>query len=270
MKTRIISGVLGAVIAVLIFLYGNISLSVAVSALILIALFEFHRATGIAQKNKALFFISLLYGVCISLLVSFYYSLKYCNEVNIIYVIVLLCYMVLKHDDVKFSSIGISALGTLYITIFLSHIIMIRHINHGKIYIWLVFLIAWGTDTFAYFCGKAFGRHKLIPKVSPKKTVEGSVGGIIGAAVVTAIFCRVCANVIGLNGSILKAAVLAALASVLSQFGDLCASCIKREHNVKDFGNLIPGHGGVLDRFDSVLIIAPIIYYYIYYWGIIA
>ena len=145
------------------------------------------------------------------------------------------------------------------------HIILIRQHEHGKILIWMLFISAWSTDTFAYFAGKALGKHKLCPAISPKKTVEGSVGGIVGCIAIILIYSYACAAYTGYSLNCLNAVLFACAASVVSQFGDLAASCIKREHGAKDYGNLIPGHGGILDRFDSTLLIAPLSYYMFIY-----
>ena len=128
------------------------------------------------------------------------------------------------------------------------------------IYIWLVFLIAFGTDTFAYLVGNIFGKHKLSPNISPNKTKEGALGGILGSVIIALIFSYL-ANV----ESLWKLLILSILASIVSQIGDLVASRIKRLANIKDYGFIFPGHGGVLDRFDSIIFCAPLIYYYVIY-----
>ena len=130
----------------------------------------------------------------------------------------------------------------------------------GEFYIWIPFLIAWLTDTFAYFTGFFIGKHKLIPKVSPKKTIEGSIGGIVGAIVIVILYQYICSKILIIEPNYIKGTIIAIVCSIASQFGDLAASCIKREHDVKDFGNIMPGHGGVLDRFDSVIYISPIVF----------
>ena len=118
----------------------------------------------------------------------------------------------------------------------------------------LVFISSWVCDTCAYFTGKTFGRHKLAPVLSPKKSIEGSVGGVLGSALVGVLYGYLFGFMPGYM------ALLCGIAGAISQFGDLFASAIKREHGIKDYGNLIPGHGGIMDRFDSVIITAPIIY----------
>jgi phosphatidate cytidylyltransferase len=123
----------------------------------------------------------------------------------------------------------------------------------------LVFLTAFGTDIFAYFAGSFLGRHKLCPSISPKKTVEGAIGGVVGSVLLCGVF-----GYFALRGFFIHCVVIGALGGVLSQVGDLVASVIKRGAGVKDYGRLIPGHGGLLDRIDSVLFTAPLVFYYVY------
>ena len=124
--------------------------------------------------------------------------------------------------------------------------------------VWLVFLSAFGSDIFAYFTGFAIGKHKLCPEISPKKTVEGAIGGIIGSSLLCGIF-----GMIFYKEQILNCFVMGFVGAFFAMGGDLIASVFKRKMKIKDYGNLIPGHGGILDRFDSVLLTAPFIYYYI-------
>lgn len=145
--------------------------------------------------------------------------------------------------------------GLLYVVFFSYHIVLIDQSEH-RILIWLVFLAAFGTDIMAYFTGMAFGRHKLCPNLSPKKSVEGAVGGVLGSV----IFCGLFGYYLG-GGMLWECAVIGLVGSIAAQLGDLSASAFKRQMGIKDYGNLIPGHGGILDRFDSVLFTAPLIYY---------
>lgn len=158
--------------------------------------------------------------------------------------------------DRKFNT-AVSGLGFMYIAYFVSHIVRIDMLREYRVLIWLVFITAFGTDVFAYFTGVFLGKHKLCPKISPKKTIEGSVGGIIGSALLSGVFGYLFAPEIWIH-----CVVIGLLGSVAAQAGDLTASAFKRKLGIKDYGNLIPGHGGVLDRFDSVLFTAPFVYYY--------
>jgi len=132
-----------------------------------------------------------------------------------------------------------------------------------------VFIFSWITDTGAYFTGKFLGKHKLIPNVSPKKTVEGAVGGVVSTVVFTCLYLALLKHVFKIDNiggaDYLGVSILAIIASILSQLGDLAASVIKRDCNVKDFGTILPGHGGIMDRFDSVIFIAPVVFYYLTY-----
>lgn len=139
-------------------------------------------------------------------------------------------------------------------------VVAFSHEENGGFVLLFLFLGSWLTDTFAYLCGTFFGRHKLIPKVSPKKTVEGSVGAIFFTLVAFALYAVLLSSVTELTPNYLAFVLTGFLLAVLSQIGDLNASFIKRAYGIKDYGNIFPGHGGVLDRFDSVIAIAPVIY----------
>lgn len=129
------------------------------------------------------------------------------------------------------------------------------------IVVWLIFLSSWGCDTCAYCVGMLIGKHKMAPRLSPKKSVEGGIGGILGAALLGALFALAMNQWAGAEASVLHYALICAVGGMISQVGDLAASAIKRNHDIKDYGKLIPGHGGILDRFDSVIFTAPVIYY---------
>ena len=137
--------------------------------------------------------------------------------------------------------------------------------ENGKIYIWYILIISWGTDVFAFLIGNTFklGKHKF-SKISPKKSIEGSIGGIVGSAIVGFLFGYFLLDK-AMGGYMFGVAlfVIGAIGSVISQVGDLAASAIKRNHGIKDYGHLIPGHGGIMDRFDSVIFTAPMVYFLI-------
>ena len=126
-----------------------------------------------------------------------------------------------------------------------------------------VFIGSWATDTCAYFAGYFFGKHKLAPVISPKKTVEGSIGGILGTLILMLTYSYIGAEVCDVRVNAVNVIILSLICGGVSQLGDLCASVIKREQGIKDYGHIMPGHGGVMDRFDSVLFAAPVVYYFI-------
>ena len=152
--------------------------------------------------------------------------------------------------------------GLFYISTLLSYVYRVRILEDGAIVVWLIFIGAWGSDTCAYCVGKLIGKHKLPSKLSPKKTIEGCVGGVVGAALIGLLYAIIFKNqIVGVENPYIAYAITSGSAAVLSQFGDLTASAFKRNYGIKDYGTLIPGHGGILDRFDSIIFIAPLVFY---------
>ncbi len=160
-----------------------------------------------------------------------------------------------KVNERKLEDMSATLLGILYCVLFPFHITLIDRSEYS-ILIWLVFLAAFGTDIMAYFVGMAIGKHKLCPNLSPKKSKEGAAGGVLGSI----IFCGIFAYLV-IPEMLTEAMIIAIAGSVVAQLGDLSASAFKRQMGIKDYGNLIPGHGGILDRFDSVFFTAPMVYY---------
>ena len=144
--------------------------------------------------------------------------------------------------------------GIIYIPVMLSFVYLTRMLEAGEYLVWLIFFSSWGCDTFAYCTGMLIGKHKLAPVLSPKKSIEGAVGGVAGAALLGAVFAAATGAPIWIYS------VICAAGAAASQVGDLAASAVKRQHGIKDYGKIIPGHGGILDRFDSVIVTAPMIY----------
>lgn len=179
---------------------------------------------------------------------------------------VLILAAVAMHGSVRHEEVFSSGFMTLYISVFMSYASLLKD-GYGTTAMLLIFICAWTTDTGAYFAGSFCGRHKLMPRVSPKKTVEGSAGGILCAAAACMLYMFILKlmgmSAAGLDGfwGYVKIAALGAAASVISQCGDLAASAVKRDCGVKDYGKIFPGHGGFMDRFDSVIITAPAVYY---------
>ena len=151
--------------------------------------------------------------------------------------------------------------GVVYVSVMLSYIYQTRNLTDGAYLVWLIFLCSWGCDTCAYCVGMLIGKHKMSPILSPKKSVEGAVGGVVGAAILGAVYAAVVGKYLQAENQVVMYAVICAVGALISMVGDLAASAIKRNHEIKDYGTLIPGHGGILDRFDSVIFTAPIIFY---------
>lgn len=148
--------------------------------------------------------------------------------------------------------------GIFYVIFFSFHVALVEQAGAYGNLVWLIVITAFGTDVMAYFSGYLLGKHKLCPKISPKKTIEGSVGGIMGSAILSGLF-----GYFFMSDILVHCLIIGVLGGIVSQFGDLTASIFKRKMGIKDYGNLIPGHGGILDRFDSVLFTGPMVYYYI-------
>jgi len=268
LKQRVIFGALGVILAILVLTFCNVTtIGVCVAVISMIGLYEFYNVTGVLKRKCPVVVAGFLFAALsfVGAVLHPEYLKTFMLPAVIAFVFVIMMITVIFHSKNTFSDSALCFLGTVYISLFFMHIILIRQYNFGKLLIWMLFISAWSTDTFAYFAGKVFGKHKLCPAISPKKTIEGSVGGIAGCIIVILIYSFICASVVGCRVNCLNAALFACVASVVSQFGDLAASCIKREHNAKDYGNLIPGHGGILDRFDSTLLIAPLSYYMFIY-----
>lgn len=174
---------------------------------------------------------------------------------------ILFVQVILSNLKLNIMDISVTFFGICYIVLFLMFAPIIReNIPNGKILIWFVFFSSWGTDIFAYLIGKKFGKHKFT-EISPNKSIEGCIGGTIGAILMILIYTVVCNQVFEISISYLYAGFIAILLSILSQIGDLAASCIKRFCGIKDYSNLIPGHGGMLDRIDSVIFVLPFAYF---------
>lgn len=223
---------------------------------------EFYKAFG--HDKKALCVLGYTCSFVYVVFAEFFINEN--NMFNVlvsIYLVTLLITMVVFHNDVNIKDIIITFFGFFYVSFLISHIYLVREFTYGNFFVWLIFISAFGCDTGAYFTGMAFGKHKLIPTLSPKKTVEGAVGGVVIATLIAFVYGFLIEKYFSLEGvnTVALCIITGILGSMLSQIGDLSASAIKRYVGIKDYGNLIPGHGGILDRFDSVLFTAPVVYY---------
>lgn len=252
MLTRILGG-LSLLPLFLFLIIGGVPLYIAEVVLVCIGLNEFYKAF----KNKdinPLFIIGYLFAIYLGIKNTFNLNVEYTYVTVFILFLIGIGYLLGCKNNII--DIAVTYLGIFYVAIFLDFIVLtVNDFDHGAILVYLIFIISFTTDTFAYFTGYLFGRHKLIPKVSPKKTVEGSIGGILGSS----ISCILFGYFFGIDMTTM--AVIGAVGSIVAQCGDLFASSIKRYVGIKDYGKLIPGHGGILDRFDSVILVAPFVYY---------
>lgn len=175
-------------------------------------------------------------------------------------ILVLFLHVIITNMKINISDIALTFFGICYIVIFIMFIPVLMGSENGKKLVWYIIISAWGTDTFAYFVGSRFGKHKF-SEVSPKKSIEGCIGGTIGAVVLAILYTVFLNNFYDMSINYLAISGIAAALSVIGQIGDFSASTIKRYAGIKDFSNLFPGHGGMLDRIDSVIFIAPFAYF---------
>ena len=176
-------------------------------------------------------------------------------------ILILFLHTIFSKLKINIIDMSVTLFGIFYIAIFLMFISIIReNLENGKFLIWYLFFAAWGTDIFAYIIGKNFGKHHFTD-ISPNKTIEGCIGGIIGAVILVTLYTLTCQYIFHVEFNYIIVILISLVLSVLSQIGDLSASAVKRYTGIKDFSNLIPGHGGMLDRIDSIVFIAPFAYF---------
>lgn len=235
----------------------------------LVAVYELYKALklqktilGITGYIAVVVYYALVYAsqYKVSILGKQIYGKNYMMIFVVLFLIALLAEYVFTYPKYKTENISNALMCTIYAGVMLSYLYITRMEPNGAYTVWLIFLASWGCDTCAYLAGVAFGKHKMAPVLSPKKSVEGAIGGVIGAAALGAIYGSVFADKIDIPHAPVVFAIVCAIAGLVSMVGDLCASAIKRNNDIKDYGNIIPGHGGIMDRFDSVIYIAPIIY----------
>jgi phosphatidate cytidylyltransferase len=261
MLVRIISAVVAIPFLLAFIILGGVPLRAAVLVLSLIGMGELYKAVSGKIKPVHLvgFVLEIVYAYCMYKL-NFTEYLK-CNIeyffvmffAVIIAMLLVLMILVFAHRTNTIIDGAITVFGFFYVGVLLSLICEVR--QAGLIYAWLPFLFAFGSDTGAYFIGSAIGKHKLTPELSPKKSVEGAIGGVVTTAILAGIYFFVCSRLWEdiTTAVVVRYMVIGIFGAVLSQIGDLAASSIKRFTGIKDYGKLMPGHGGVLDRFDSVL-----------------
>ena len=257
---RILTTLIGLPIVITIFLLGN---EYVIGGIVLIAsiicMYEYFNV--VKKVCKPIQWIGYLSNIIIVLATVFLTQLVTSILIFATPVILLLLFLQVIFTDMKtnFKDVAYTFLGIMYIPFFLMFIEYIRKLENGKILMGYIFVVAWSTDIFAYLIGKNFGKHKF-SQISPKKTIEGCIAGIIGAIVTILVYTLIINKFCQMEYSYITFAILGMVLSIISQIGDFVASIIKRFVDTKDYGKLIPGHGGMLDRIDSLLFIAPFAY----------
>ena len=259
MKTRIITALLAVPLLVLLLLFGSTGLiSFAVAVVSFMGVYEFYNAVGLKGK-PALCILGYL-GAVLVIVCKVYFPNLF-SIVFSLWFLVLFAVFLKLHKDIKTTDAALTIFSLAYIPYLLSYIMLVHKLEYGKFLIWFVVVGAFVTDSLAYFTGVFFGKHKLCPEISPKKTIEGAVGGLGGTAVVFVLMGYFYNSLANAGFNLIKLFIAGLITAAISQTGDLAASVIKREYKIKDYGNLLPGHGGILDRCDSLIFVAPVIYF---------
>ena len=257
-KTRLISSIVLLVIMLVFVITGGNLLLAGTAFLSVVACMEFMRMAKIHKTPLAV----LGYTSVILL-----YLLLFADRMNklvplcVFLLLAIMAVYVVAFPRYRVEQILYLFFGFFYAGLMISYIYQIRMLPGGAFSVWLVFIAAWGSDVCAYCAGMLFGKHKAFPILSPKKTWEGCIGGVVGAAAIAVLYGILMNYCFNQSVSLLSYAIVCACGAVISQIGDLAASAMKRNNEIKDYGKLIPGHGGVLDRYDSVIFVAPIVFY---------
>lgn len=276
MKTRIITSVVGlAVLALVLLTFDTIIFNAVIAVVTLIAIHEVYNAMGMSKAELPMY-LAFVPITLVAMLPDSLLDRALLLPLGYLLIAFICIYLVIRNGTVSFQkTAGLMMFGGIILLCFYSlvHLKVLLPVEvyqyDAIFFILLILCFAWGGDTCAYFAGRAFGKHKLCPKVSPKKTVEGAIGGVLGTMVfgvlATFIYSYAANRVefftqsnIGVSMYIIIA-FLGMIAAVLGIYGDLFASVVKRQVGLKDYGSIFPGHGGILDRFDSVLFIAPFV-----------
>lgn len=264
--TRTISGIFLLVsLFFVLFIGGDLLFAVSV-ILSIIGLIELYKVFGIAKNRLGM--IGYVFTVAYYMSI-YYYRIQGILLFMIACLIFLFAFYVGSYPKFNIKEIALTLIGIFYVGIMFSFVYLIREQRgeYGKYIVWLIFISSWGSDTFAYIIGMLFGRHKFLPILSPKKTIEGAIGGVIGAGLLGVLYVYFVLGKLFDNNIVLsytRVSISCMVGAIVSMIGDLTASAIKRDYGVKDYGDLIPGHGGILDRFDSVIFSAPCFFFIFY------
>ncbi len=262
MKTRVISAAVGILLffAVLyVSLYFAPILLIALAFLNVIAVYEMLRNTGL-NKCLPLIFVGLIFALVAPFIFTYGSVLSGIAAV-FVFALLVIIFAIVYHTRVDMQALFSTLSAPIMLSVAFTSVYGLFTIAEAKhLFFILIFAFSWGADSGAYFGGTFFGKHKLAPTISPKKTVEGAAFGILGSVIITVIVCVIYKNALSVEVNWAVVTLCAIIFAVVGMLGDLFASLIKRNCGIKDYGNLMPGHGGVLDRFDSVLLISPLFY----------
>ena len=257
---RVWTAIIGLPFVIAIIVFGNIYLIDILFAFIAwLSLHEYFKSFD--GKSKPIKWIGYIACLLISIvhIVPKEYAVMTIGILLPTSIVILFAQSIITNMKYNINDLAITFMGICYIPLFLMYIPMLLGEQNGKILVWYIIISSWGTDIFAYCVGKKIGKHKF-SKISPNKSIEGCIGGTIGAILLTVIYTIVINVFLGLNINIFAIIGISIILSLIGQIGDFAASSIKRYVGIKDFSNLLPGHGGMLDRIDSLIFIAPFAY----------
>ncbi|RQD75820.1 MAG: phosphatidate cytidylyltransferase [Candidatus Syntrophonatronum acetioxidans] len=254
LKKRVLSGLIGALVALLFIYIGGLWYFFIVAALALLSLEEYY---NFSLKGNYYFPRNFSFLTALIYLYLLYIQFPLILEISPLIIFLPLCIYFLFQDRFKLRDLTFATWGFIYIIWFFGFLLALRFLPQGLSYTMLLFVSIWINDTAAFFTGSYLGKNKLLPRISPNKTVEGSIGGVLA----TSLFVLIVRGYLDLG--LFTALMLGFLISLSGQLGDLLESALKRHLELKDSGEIIPGHGGILDRFDSILLSAPLFYFYI-------
>ena len=258
-KTRLLSGIVLVVLIVAVLYFGGY---VTAGAMLLLSIGGTFELLRIYKLEKSAIGVATYITTIVYYLLLVFDKNQLVMPLIILFVLVVLGIYVITYPKFSDKDVMAAVLTFMYVTVMLSYMYLIRDMVNGGALVVMVFVCSWVNDTCAYCVGVTMGKHKMTPKLSPKKSVEGLVGGIAGSAAFGALYGLLYSkHVASLEGAPMIFAVIGAAGAVVAVIGDLAASAIKRNNDIKDYGKLIPGHGGIMDRFDSIIFTAPIIYY---------
>ena len=258
---RITTALIGFPLVVIILTFGNkYIVDICFSIIAMLSLQEFYNA--FKEKAKPIRWIGYLFAIAIASIhiIPIDVTKQYLQLLMPTIVAMLFLISIITEMKININDVAVTLLGICYVLGFIVFLPMIKGLENGTLLVWYVLFIAWGTDVFAYFIGKKWGKHKF-SSISPNKSIEGCIAGVFGSLIASVLYTMVLNNYLGQNISYIYISFIAIALSILSQVGDFAASSIKRYTGIKDFSNLIPGHGGMLDRIDSVIFIAPFAYF---------
>lgn len=257
-KIRLLSSIVLLVLMLFFVITGGNLLLAATFFLAVVAMMEFLRMEKLHKTPLA---VPAYAAVVMLYVVLFLGKADYIVFLCVCFLLVLMALYVFLFPKYKVEQVVAPYFGFFYAGLLISYVYQVRMLPGGAFSVWLIFIAAWGSDVFAYCAGMLFGKHKAFPMLSPKKTWEGCIGGVVGAVLVAVLYCFAMNYWFQQSFSAIQYAVVCGCGAIISQIGDLAASAMKRNNEIKDYGKLIPGHGGVLDRYDSVIFVAPIVFY---------